>query len=364
MSNITLNAPINNLSFGNVSIAILREMFKRGLNPNVFPIGQADLASQRPDDSFNRSLSTAIEGAQANHRREDPVYRLWHVNGSLESYSNRSNRLITFFELDSLTPTEVSILKQQERIYVTSTYTKDTLSMFGIESVYLPLGFDAHNFVPLAARPLIDGVTSFMLAGKLEKRKGHLKVLGLWAKKYGGNMKYRLNLALFNHFVPFQRQQAMIHEALEGKQYANIGPRQPDGSIGLPYMTTNAEYNSFLQSGQIYIAMSGGEGRGLPEYHATAMGAWPVALNAHAYKDYLNADNAVLVNPNSKIPAADGVFFAPNGQFNVGNIFDFNGDEFIAACELAEQKAAQGLNVKGLDLQKVTYAQTVDSLLG
>lgn len=356
MSNLTLNAPINGLSFGAVSVGILRDLFKREMAPNMFPIGgQVDLAAQKPDEAFNRSLSQSIEHAQAAHRRGNPVYRLWHISGSLESYANAGNRLITFFELDSLTPTEINILKQQERVYVTSTYTRDVFAMFGIESTYLPLGFDSHNFVQLATRPLIDGVTTFLMGGKLEKRKGHLKTLGLWAKKYGGNMKYRLNAALHNPFMRPEHQQQLITQALDGKTYPNIN--------FLPHMATNAEYNSFLQSGQIYLAMSGGEGKDLPAYHATALGAWPVALNAHAYKDYLTADNAVLVNPNSKVPAADGLFFASNGQFNVGNIFDFDANEFIAACESAEQKAAQGLNVKGLDLQNVTYAQTVDALL-
>lgn len=351
----SFNVPVNSVSFGACSIAILREVFKRNISPNVFLIGQPDLSAQKPDEDFNRRLSAAVNDAQKNHSRADPVYRLWHIGGSLESYSNRGNRLITFMELDGLTPTEINILKNQEKVFVTSTYTQSVFDQFGIQSTYLPLGFDTHNFHALDKRPLIDGVTTFCLGGKLEKRKGHFKVLALWAKKYGNNMKYRLNCALHNPFLKPEQMQALINQALEGKHYANIN--------WLPYMPTNAEYNSFLQSGQIYIAMSGGEGRGLPEYHATALGAWPVALNAHAYKDYLNADNAVLVNPNSKIPAADGVFFAPNGPFNVGNLFDFDGNEFIAACEEAEKRAAQGFNIKGLELQKLTYADTVDVLL-
>ncbi len=352
---LNLNVPVNNLSFGNVSVAILRETFKRGISPNVFLIGQPDLSAQKPDAEFNARLSAAINDAQKNHQRADPVIRLWHLQGSLESYSNRGNRLITFMELDGVTPTELNILRNQEKVYVTSTYTQDVFKQFGAESTYLPLGFDAHNFQALEKRPLIDGVTTFCLGGKLERRKGHFKVLNLWAKKYGNNMKYRLNCALHNPFLKPEQMQAMIGQALEGKAYANIN--------WLPYMPTNAEYNSFLQSGQIYIAMSGGEGKDLPALHATALGAHTVALNAHAYKDYLNADNAVLVNPNSKIPAADGVFFAPNGPFNIGNLFDFDGNEFIAACEQAEVRAAQDLNIKGMELQKLTYKDTVDVLL-
>lgn len=356
MKTPAFNVPVNNLSFGSVSVGILREVYKRGLSPNVFLIGGgADLSSQKPDPEFNTKLQASINDAQTKHSRDDTSMRLWHVNGSLESYSRRDSRLITFFELDSLQPTEVNILRNQDRVYVTSSHTQRTFSDYGIKAEYLPIGFDAHNFNVLEKRPLIDGVTTFCMGGKLEKRKGHFKTLALWAKKYGNDMRYRLNCALHNPFLKPEHSNALISQALEGKQYNNIN--------WLPYMATNAEYNQFLQSGQIYLAMSGGEGRGLPEYHAAALGAWPVALNAHAYLDYFNAENAVLVNPNSKVPAADGVFFGSAGQFNIGNIFDFDGDQFIAACEEAERRAAGGLNTAGLTLQNLTYKDTVDVLL-
>lgn len=356
MSIPSFNVPINTLSFGNVSVGILREVFARGLNPNVLPIGgQADLSNQKADAAFNARLQTAINDGQLKHSRDDSVVRLWHIQGSLETYSRRDSRLITFFELDALQPTEVNILRNQDKVYVTSTYTQRTFADYGIASEYLPIGFDTFNYHVLDNRPQIDGVTTFCLGGKLEKRKGHFKVLNLWAKRYGNDMRYRLNCALTNPFMKPEHQNALIAQALEGKQYANIN--------WLPYMATNAEYNQFLQSGQIYLAMSGGEGRGLPEYHAAALGAWPVALKAHAYLDYFTPDNAVLVNPNSKVPATDGVFFGSAGPFNVGNIFDFDDGEFIAACEEAEKRAASGLNTKGLDLQRLTYKDTVDVLL-
>lgn len=351
----SFNVPINQVSFGNVSIAILREVFNRGISTNVFPIGPVDISTQKQDDQFNQKLSQAIESSFKNHSRNNTVYKLWHINGSLETYSKKDSRLITFFELDCLTPTEVNILREQDKVYVTSTFTQRVFQDYGIDSVYLPLGFDSHNFHTLEKRPLQDNVTTFCLGGKLEKRKGHFKVLNLWAKKYGNNPKYRLNAAIHNPFLKPEDMNKLISHALEGKQYFNINL--------LPYMQSNAEYNAFLQSGQIYLAMSGGEGRGLPEFHATALGAWPVALNAHAYKDYLNKDNAILVNPSGKVPAFDGMFFPQTGPFNVGNLFDFNGDEFVAACEEAEKRASQGLNKNGMALQSLTYKDTVDILL-
>lgn len=356
MNQFAANLPVNSVSFGQVSVAILRELHRRQLTPSVFPIGGVDMSTQKLDADFNNWLSACINSAQQRHSRKNATLRLWHIGGSLESYSDRGNDLLTFFELDSLTPSELNILRQQRRVWVTSSYTKSVFAMFGINAEYLPLGFDSFNFAPLEKRPTIDGVTSMLLAGKLEARKGHLHVLRLWAKRYGNNKAYRLNCAVHNPFLKPEDQNALIAQALEGKQYWNIN--------FLPFAATNAEYNSVLQSSEIVIAMSGGEGRDLPCFHATALGAWPVAMKAHAYLDYLNDDNAVLVNPNGKQPAHDGIFFNGGGPFNSGNWFTWAEDEFIAACEAAEQRVKSlGLNKKGMELAQQTYAGTVDALL-
>ncbi len=352
---------VNALSFGNVSITLLREMHRRGLSPALFPITTDprvpfDLSTQKDDPAFTQWLHACAGSAQQRHSRKHATIRLWHINDSIHSYSERGNDLITFFELDQLTPVELNILRQQRKVYVTSRYTQTVFGMFGVQSEYLPLGFDAHNFGALPVRPRIEGVTSFLLGGKAEKRKSTYQVLRAWAKRYGNDKAYRLNCAVHNPFLPPEAQQQMIAQALEGKTYWNIN--------FLPWAPTNAIYNATLQSSEIVIAMSGGEGRDLPCYHATALGAWPVAMRAHAYLDYLTDENAVLVNPNGKQPAADGVFFAPNTPFNAGNLFTASDEDIIAGFEEAERRVKTlGLNVKGMELAKVGYGPAVDALL-
>lgn len=357
-SSYCLNAPYGNVSFGSVAYALTREIFKRGELPPIFPMfGQPpDLSAQVPDIEFNQKLNACISSANQRWNRKGKAFRLWHALGSLESLAEQGNHHLVFHELDSLSSTEINILKQQVKIYVTSTFSQQVFAQFGINAEYLPIGFDSHNFKVLEKRPSIDGVIQFFCGGKFEKRKSTAQVLRAWAKRYGNNAKYRLNCAIHNPFLPIERLNVMINEALGGQRYFNIQ--------FLPWAPDNATYNVTLQSSQIIISMSGGEGRDLPCYHATAMGAWPVALKAHAYIDYLSDNNAILVSPNGKQPAADGIFFAPNGQVNVGNIFTFDDDAFIAGCEEAEKRVlSKGLNTNGLELQKTTYQQAVDILL-
>lgn len=371
-TDFALHLALNDLSFGQVAIALLRECYKRGLHPNVFPLNRLNrpedlwrrlsdgrvegaIASQPEDPKFLQWLWQCIAKAQKDHSRKSTAIRLWHIDDSLHSYSATDSRLLTFHELDQLTPTEIAILRNQDRVYVTSRFSQDVFKPYGINAEYLPLGFDAHNFGTLEKRPKIEGVRQWGVGGKWEARKGHAKILNLWAKRYGNNPAHRLNLAVHNPFRRPEDVQREIQQALEGKQYWNV--------VFHAHMATNAEYNQFLQANDIWFALSGGEGRGLPEYHATALGAWPIALRAHAYLDYLNDDNAVMVPVSGKRAAADGVFFAPGTAFNDGNFWDFDHAGFDAACTEAEKRAATGINTKGLELQAEGYGPALDILL-
>jgi hypothetical protein len=103
-------------------------------------------------------------------------------------------------------------------------------------------------------------------------------------------------------------------------------------------MQKNVLYNDFLNSSNIVIGMSGGEGWGLPEFQSVALGKHGVILNSSGYQDWANEKNSVMVQPNGKEDSSDGVFFRKGGAFNQGNIFTFNEDEFIAGCEEAIER--------------------------
>ena len=351
-----LNLPFNQTSFGNVSFAIAREFKARNQNPFISPIGRFDDSTQKHNDEFNAWIQGGVQNTLKYFNREYPTLRLWHINGSLESFSSRGNDLITFFELDQLTPSEVNILKNQRKVYVTAKYTQSIFKQYGIDSVYLPLGFDNYNFYKFPRNQKIDGEISFLLLGKLEHRKNHFDILQFWAKKYGNKLGYKLNCAIANPFLKPEDFNRLIGQILEGKQYWNIN--------FLPWSETNEKYNSVIQSSDIVFALSGAEGFDLPVYHAVAMGAWPLALNAHVYIDYLNPSNAIFINPNGKKPAYDGMFFAPNQPFNQGNIFTISQEDFNKGCdEVVNKVRAVGENINGLELQKQTYKQTVDIIL-
>ena len=346
---VSLHLPINSTSLG--------ELYSRGTDAFLFPIGPVDVNTQNKNDAFFQWLSEISAKANSGHNKNNPVFKLWHLSGSLESFS-KEQVLLSFYEVDSPTKTELNIVKNNNKVLLSSRYAISCFENMGCNNLdFIPLAFDSEHFSKIS-RPDNRTDIHFGLAGKREpQRKRHLKVISAWAKKYGNKPGYFLNCAIYNNFLDPNIQSQIIAHALQGQRYWNIN--------FLPYLPTNTAYNQFINNNDIILAMSGGEGWGLPEFQSVALGKHCVGLNAHAYKDWMNNQNTTLVSPSGKIPVYDNIFFREGAEFNQGNIFDWNEDEFISAMEIAENKFKQNPeNTEGLKLQHdFTYSKMTDSIL-
>jgi len=356
MEKIALHLPINSVSFGQVSTVLLRTLFEREkadalpYELYLFPIGGVDLSSQTTvSQEFQNWIQSKIAKAFESHNRNTPIFKLWHLNGSLESYSN-NQALLTFYELDNPTRVEMNVARNQ-KVLMSSQYAVSVFKMFGVNVEFLPLPFDSYNYQVLDKKYHVDDRIVFNLCGKLERRKHHAKIIQSWIKKFGGNPKYALQCATYNVFLGANPQECdrnnneMIRQLLQGVE-------KPFNVSFLPHMRENSVYNDFLNSGNIIIGMSGGEGWGLPEFQSIALGKHAVLLNAHSYKTWATPEMCTFVQPSGKISAIDNMFFKQGEPYNQGQIFDWLEDEFIAACETAIEKVKSNkVNTKGLALQ-------------
>jgi glycosyltransferase involved in cell wall biosynthesis len=354
---IALNIPLNNVSFGQTSFALIKNLYKRNFNAKIFPIGNVDLSSQKVDNDLGLWIKNSIDQSLSSFSRKEKIFKLWHLMGSLESFSEKQV-LMSFYELDSPTKQEINIVKNNYKTIFTSKYTCDIFKSVGCDNVeYIPLFFDKNNFNVKQKQYFQDGRITFNLVGKLEKRKNHKMVIQSWLKKYGNNPKYFLQCAIFNPFLKAEDQQNLINSILEGKRYFNIS--------FLGFMESNETYNDYLNSGDIIIGMSGGEGWGLPEFHSLAIGKHGVILNAHVYKDWANEENACLVDSCGKIEAYDNMFFHKGAVTNQGNIYMFKEEDFIDSCEKAIKRfESNKINENGLKLQEqYTSDNTLSQIL-
>ncbi len=343
MSKKAFNLPLNSTSLGQVSLLILRELFERKEQIHLFPIGNVDISSQKENKEFFSWIQESIKLAYLEYNKNNPIFKLWHLNGSLESFSKKQV-LLSFYEVDSPTSVEKNIVLNNELLLLSSNYAVDVFKNQNVSNVkFLPLAFDKFNFKKTSQKQK-NGI-QFGLFGKLEPiRKRHLKTLSLWAQKYGNNSDYVLNCAIFNPFIDANVQSQLINQALNGKRYFNIN--------FLNFMQSNEMYNDLLNNIDIVLAMSGGEGWGLPEFQSVALGKHCLGLNAHSYKDWMNNSNSVLISPNGKIPVYDNLFFKEGFEFNQGSIFDWSEKDFLDGLDLVVSKfKTNPINENGFKLQ-------------
>jgi len=351
-----VNFPINDVSFGQVSVALLREIHKRGIEPAIFPIGNVKVNTQTEiEKDFKEWLDKCIDKSKYSHLRKNPAIKLWHFQGGMESVSEKQI-LLTFYELDEPTKAEKNIA-ENHRTCFTSEYSCRIFEDVGIETGYIPLGFDSANFQRTEKEYYDDGRISFNVVGKFERRKNHQYMIETWVKKYGNNSKYFLNCAVYNPYYTPEQNKTIWAGVLKNKDYFNVHFNS--------FFENNGQYNDFLNSGDIILAMSGGEGWGLPEFQSVAIGKHAVVLNASGYKSWANDKNSVLVYPSSKQEIYDNKFFKKGNDYNQGQTFLFDEEDFIEGCEKAIKRVEENkLNKEGLELQKeLTYTKTLDRLI-
>ncbi len=364
MTKFALNLGVNGTSLGAVATLLLRSLYEKEKKEGqiidwyLFPIGGVDLSAQKKDADFEKWIHEKIFHAYESYNRSIPIFKIWHIADSISSFS-KSQVLLTYYELDKPTRFELNTAKNN-KICFTSKFTQEVFKTFGVDSNFIAPAFDSYNFSKLDKKYHTDDRIVFNLCGKAEKRKHHGKIIQSWIKKYGNNRKYVLQCAIYNQHLNEQQNNQIIGQIVGGNKPFNV--------IFYPKMQENVIYNDFLNSGNIILGMSGGEAIGLPEFQSVALGKHAVIMNAHGYKTWANEDNAVLVNPNGKEEAYDGIFFRQGDITNQGNLFVFGEEDFFEGCEKAIARFQNNPeNTNGLKLQKdyapEKFSETVIDLL-
>ncbi len=351
---VLVEAALNNLSFGNVSVNILKQLYKKNIEIGLFPISDINIDAFSLDQDFKKYIEDAVNSRYKFLSEDIPSLKLWHINGA-DNRKNKNQFLYTFYECNQPTEIETAIVANQEKTIFSSTYARDHFLDKGLENCEaVPLGLD--DTFKVTDKTYMQDCVHFGLMGKYENRKHTQKIIQTWLKKYGNNNKYLLTCCINNPFFQPEQMKGLINQTLQGKHYNNIN--------FLPHLATNSEVNEYLNSIDIDLGgLSGGEGWNLPSFNATCLGKWSVVLNSTSHKDWATKENSILIEPSGEIAVSDGVFFNQNQPFNQGTFYSWTEEEAISAMELAESKVGQ-VNTEGVKMgDKMTYEKTVDSIL-
>jgi hypothetical protein len=357
---IVFEAPLNQVSFGNVCYNFLKEFYKLSISDpsfkiSMFPIGEVKTSAfDKMDKDFSAWVQSIISNRYSSLSKDAVSLKLWHINGA-EKRICPKQVLYTFYELDQPTVAENAIVGSQDAVIFSSSHASRCFANANLGKAYsTTLGFDEDFFE--TKKTYMPDKISFLLMGKFEKRKHTDKIVKMWAKRFGNNPKFQLNCSIINPFFNHELMKKII-----------LGYRGLAWNINvLPYVSTNSEVNDIINSCNIDLSgLSGAEGWGLPAFNSTCLGKWSVVLNATSHKDWATDQNSILVNPSAKIEAYDGTFFNKGSDFNQGCIYDFNEDQAIAAMEKAVTLVEAGkINEQGkITRQNFTYEKSVRQIV-
>lgn len=359
---INFEGVINPLSFGYITNGIAKELWKRKVDFNFLPTSNNIDWSvfDKEDNDYKAYINTSAQSFLKKFNVNNPFFKIWHINDAWKKLSKVQNSLLTFHELDRLTDEEVNILNSYDKIFVTSKFSKNIFEDHGVKSpvFYVPMGLDSEIFYDLKTpRPFKD-IIVFSIFGKFEKRKRTVQTIQAWIKRYGNDARYKLHLYVTN---PFFKVEEM------NQSYATIFNNQPKPfNVDLfPYLPTNSHLNAAYNSTDIVLDMSGGESISLGSLNCVAMGKHAVVNYNTGIKDWATNENSVLVKPNGKEPCYDGKFFQQGAPFNNGNIYTYDTDDFLSACDIAIKKfESNPVNENGkLLYQSYSFNNGVDLIL-
>lgn len=360
LQKLIFQAPVSQLSLGQVSFNLLRELYKRKVQVAFFPIGNPDFSPFKIDPQFGAWLEQAANNRYARLDRKVPTLKVWHIRDS-ESRISDKQALLSFIETDSPTVEEVSIVNHQDCTFFTSSEAVNNFLTFGASNVfYTPLGID-EDFVPSENRLVDENITHWICIGKHEWRKlTDAKILA-WMKKYGGNKDHQLTLCVNNPF--YQKQTCGFNtEDLLNRLFAAVGGKPFNVNV-LPHLKTNAEMLRVHQAADLDIsAISRGEAACIPGMVSTALGKWAAVTNCTGHKDWATNENSLLIEPTGMVKASDNFFFRPGDKFNQGNMYDFS-NEIIEESLVELEKLAKTPNPEGQKLKNThTYSIMLDKM--
>ena len=362
MLNLLLKATYSALSLGQVGLNFTRAFHKAGVNLGLFPIG--DKVDFEPFDELEKEVKEYIVDAAQNRfrrlKKDIPSLAIWHINGS-ENRVCPKQYLYTFYEVDSPTIEELSIVESQEHTFFSSSFAAAEFRKRGCNNVsHVPLGVDP--FLKKTNKEyLAPDVIHWGLIGKFERRKNTKAIIQLWLKKFGNDPKHQLTCLINNGFLKEEIYNQLIVQTLGGKNWSNVNL--------LPQMKLNSQVNDLYSAIDIDLSgLSNGEGWNLPAFNATALGKWSIVSNCSSHRDWANSSNSILVDPIGKQDCYDDVFFTKNGMFNQGQYFQLGAQDIVDAMDKALEKAKTP-NIEGEKLrEKFTYEnsakQILDSIYG
>ena len=360
--NINLVAPINSLSYGQVSRAFLKAFDLAGHKIALWPLGNVD-----PND-LDQDEHPLIQRSIENTKLFDcaaPCIRIWHQFDMAMRAGNGKFVGYTIFEVDRLNEVEKNHLRSCDLVCVPSSWAQGIVnSETGSPRprvVTIPLAVDTTVFHPdvKPARPNCKpNTTVFLNVGKWEKRKGHDVLPQVFRKAFSPNDDVMLVMHADNPFL--RSEETAEWEAY----YRKILGSQVTFSRRVPNQRLLATIMAGADCG---IFPSRAEGWNMPLAEMMAMGKQVIATNYSAHTEFCDNQNCHLVEPGHQVPAYDAKWFDGSAQW--ADIGESQVEQMVHYLRVIRDDKQHGLVPQNTDgirrfRETFTWAKSAQMLIG
>lgn len=334
MKKINLTGPINQLGFGVVGLNALLALQELGYEVAFWPIEPTAYPAEHQAE-IERALA-----ANKTYSALAPSIRISQPNDFTHHVGRGMQVAVTYFERDRLTEAEIHCLQNQDVVIASSSWMKGLLTkqIRGPKIAIASPGVDRRIFTPnqeppaqqqtLSPAQMVDelssmsvaypssnptskasldaSATTFLVVGKWEVRKGHDLLPFLFQRAFTPNDNFRLVLMTVNPFFTQEQHSAWC------RSFAKLGSKVEIHHSRLPDQRSVAK--AMLQA-DCGVFLSRAEGWNLDAAEMLALGKHVVITNYSAHTEFVNRDNAWLVEIDELEPARDGLWFDGFGNW-------------------------------------------------
>jgi len=308
LTSLNLVAPINTVSYGIVSLNILKEL-SNIIDVSLWPIGEPQVTNQTDWDYVQRACENA-----RSYDPNAPCIRIWHQFDLAQFVGRGTHVGFPIFELDKFSKLERHHLKSVDKIFVCSNWAKEVINndigeAYASKTNVIQLGVDTKLFSPT---PLVKKKNYvFFNCGKWEIRKGHDILSEAFNRAFSTEDNVELWLMTENLFCSKEENAAWQ------SRYINT-PMYSAGKIKfIPRVNTHEEVYKIMTQTDCGIFPSRAEGWNLEALEMMSIGRPVVITNYSAHTQYCNNKNSFLIPVHQTELAYDDKWFFGQGSWGV-----------------------------------------------
>lgn len=343
MQDLSIQAPINPLGYGNASYNIILALSKQ-YNVALWPIGNIAFPSE--DKNHHQIIKNCVDN-QSSFNPDASSLRIWHQFEMAQHIGRGLHVGMPIFEMNRFDSREEHHLDSLDKIFVCSKWAenviKDAWKPYGVNTHVVPLGVNRDIFHERKGIFLTDapGPYRFLNIGKWEIRKGHDVLIEAFCRAFDKNDE--VELWMMNHNPFLSEQQTKEWHSL----YKNS--KLGDKVKLIDRVKTNSEVADIMRNADCGVFPARAEGWNLELLEMMSCGKPVIATNYSAHTEFCSEANCNLIEVDGLEEAWDGIWFKGQGEW--ASLDNWSVDMLSSAMR-KEFEAGRRVNAEGIETAK------------